>query len=442
MRLLLCLTLYTALLLSASPCAVAGEKVVSANGNDRNPGTREEPWKTLGHACPQLVAGDTLIVLAGEYRERIVVHSSGSSEHGYITIQGEPGAVISGQGVKGKNLVQIENKSYVKIIGLELTKNTNVRDGSGIRVTGHGSHIELRNNRIHEVRGKDAMGITVYGSDSARPIENLVIDGNEIYDCDPAKSEALTLNGNVSNFEVTNNRVHDMNNIGIDFIGGEDGMVKDRTKVTRNGLCKGNKVWRCRARYEGGFAAGIYVDGGRDIVIENNVVTECDLGVEVGAENKGTVVSGIVVRNNFIFRNDKTGIVFGGFEQTAGRVQKCKFVNNTCFQNDMHKKTHNGELWIQWASDNEVSGNSFITDDRGPLVSIDEGGVANNVLNHNKYFSSAGPEGARFMLRGRTINGFAAWQSTSKGDGHSVFEAVDVNLPSIAGHSLGGEIQQ
>ena len=242
MRLFLCLPLYAALLLFASTFAVAGEKVVSTKGNDRNPGTRELPWKTLDHACPLLVAGDTLMVLAGEYRERIVVRSSGSEALGYITIQGEPGTVISGLGVKGQNLVQIENKSYVKIIGLELTKNTNVHDGSGIRVSGHGSHIELRNNRIHEVRGKDAMGITVYGSDSSKPIENLIIDGNEIYDCDPAKSEALTLNGNVANFEVTNNRVHDMNNIGIDFIGGEDGMVKDRTKVTRNGLCKGNKV--------------------------------------------------------------------------------------------------------------------------------------------------------------------------------------------------------
>ena len=417
-----------ALLLLCPSLLAGGQKVVSPQGSDRSPGTAEQPWLTLSHACAQLRAGDTLLVRAGEYRDRIQLEASGSEAEGYITIQGEPGAVVSGVGTKGKNLVQIESQSYVKIIGLELTKNLAVRDGSGIRVTGHCSHIELRNNRIHEVRGKDAMGITVYGTDSVRPIDHLVIDGNEIFDCDPARSEALTLNGNVTDFEVTNNLVHDVNNIGIDFIGGEDGMVRDRTKVARNGVCKGNKVWRCRARYEGGFAAGIYVDGGRDIIIEENVVTQCDLGLEIGAENRGTIVSGIIVRNNFLFHNDKSGIVFGGFEKAAGRVQNCKFEGNTCYENDRHKKDQEGELWIQWASANEVVGNTFVSA-FGPLVQMDEGGVLGNLLNRNKYYNADGVLRAVYMLKDRDIKGFAAWQKAAKQDADSSFEAVEVALP-------------
>ena len=410
---------------------VAKDKVVSPQGDDHATGTAEQPWKTLTRACKDLTAGDTLTVRAGEYRDRIVLESSGSPSDGYITIQGEPGAVVSGEGGKGKHLVLIENQSYVKIIGLELTKFRGVKDGSGIRVIGHGTHIELRNNRIHDIRGKDAMGITIYGNNSAKAIEHVIIDGNEIYDCDPAKSEALTLNGNVSDFEVTNNKVHDLNNIGIDFIGGEEGMVKDRTKVTRNGICKGNKVWRCRSKYEGGFAAGIYVDGGKNITVEDNVITECDLGIEVGAENKGTIVSGIIVRNNMVFHNDKTGIVFGGFERTAGRVQQCKFINNTCFQNNLHRKVNEGELWIQWASDNEVTGNTFVSDGKGPLVQIDEGGLISNTVNHNKYFSAAGIEKAAFLWKDKTFKGFAKWQQVSGLDQNSNFEVVDVNLPSL-----------
>lgn len=77
------------------------------------------------------------------------------------------------------------------------------------------------------------MGITIYGA-SDTPISDLIIDGNEIYN-QTTTSEALTLNGNVMGFQVTNNFVHDVNNIGIDFIGGRglDGAVTQRMSPGR-----------------------------------------------------------------------------------------------------------------------------------------------------------------------------------------------------------------
>src|SRR4029077_12731893 len=88
-------------------------------------------------------------------------------------------------------------------------------------------HGELRRNRIHDIRGRNAMGITVFATEPTA-ISDLVIDGNEVYDCDPAPSEALTLNGNVDWFQVTNNVVRDVNNIGIDAIGGERDIQPDQ----------------------------------------------------------------------------------------------------------------------------------------------------------------------------------------------------------------------
>ena len=172
------------------------------------------------------------------------------------------------------------------------------------------------------------MGVTVYGT-SATPITNLVLDGNEIYDCEPALSETLTLNGNVSGFQVTSNYVHDVNNIGLDFIGGE-GMCPDPAQdAARNGVCRWNRVARARSNYGGGYGAGIYVDGGHDIVLENNTVTESDLGIEVGAEHAGIVATNIIVRSNLLYRNDKPGLIFGGFAANVGRVRFCQFLNNT-----------------------------------------------------------------------------------------------------------------
>ena len=261
---------------------LAESRFVSPSGDDSAAGSESAPWRTIQHGCDQLKPGDVLTVLPGVYEEKIKVRVSGA-EGSPITIQGKPGAVISGKGVKGTDLIHLKDQSFVTIEGLELRDNLQVNDGSGIRVEGHGSHLELRNNRIHEIRGKDAMGITVYGTDRDRPVDYIVIDGNHIYDCDPAKSEALVLNGNVSYFQITNNVVHDVNNIGIDMIGGEVSTTGDASKVARHGVCRGNKVYRCRSNYEDGYAAGIYVDGGHDIVVEDNIVTQCDLGIEIAA---------------------------------------------------------------------------------------------------------------------------------------------------------------
>lgn len=409
----------------------AADRYVSTAGNDAANGESGAPWRTIQRACDLARPGDTIHVAPGTYQEKLVIKVSGTAG-AYVTLKAEPGVVLSGKDVKGDNMILIENLSYLKVTGFEITDHLGVKDGSGIRVKGHGSHIELRNNKIHKIRGRDAMGITIYGTDVNAPIEHLVVDGNEIYDCDPARSEALTLNGNISHFEVTNNVVHDVNNIGIDFIGGEAWTSGDASKVARNGLCKGNKVYRCRANYEDGYAAGIYVDGGRDIVLEDNIVTQCDLGLEVGAENKGSVASGIVVRNNFLFLNDKAGLVFGGYEKSAGRVQNCKFIGNTCYRNDRHKEDQNGELWIQWASENEVTGNTFVVNGSdSPLVQVVAGGSMGNRVDGNRYYTDAGVEDAFFLWKDSDVNGFASWREHSGMDRTSVFGPVDLKLPVV-----------
>ncbi len=235
-------------------------------------------------------------------------------------------------------------------------------DGSGVRVVGAGHHIEILDCVFHDLSGDDSMAITVYGTSVAAPIEDLVIRGNEIYDCEPAQSEALTLNGNVRAFLVENNVVRDVNNIGIDFIGGETSIHP--TLGAREGVCRGNTVIRARASYGGGYGAGIYVDGGRDIVIERNVVVGCDLGIEVGAENAGWDATGIVCRNNVIAGNEKAGLVFGGYDASVGRVRDCLFTHNLIWKNH----TIDGgvaDLWIQFAEDCSVRGNIVVA---GPSV--------------------------------------------------------------------------
>jgi cysteine-rich repeat protein len=367
------------------------------------------------------VAGDTVLVRekATPYFEKLVFPRSGDATAGFISLEAQPGErpVLDGTGVPGAHMVAITNRSWVRLRGFEIQNHTGVSDGSGVRIEGAGTHIEILDNEIHDIRGSDAMGITVYGT-SASPIAQLVIDGNDIHDCEPYRSEALTLNGNVTDFAVTNNVVRDVNNIGIDLIGGETDINPDPTKVARNGVVRGNLVVRAREQ-GGGYAGGIYVDGGRDLVIENNVVTGSDLGIEVGAENAGVLASNVRVRNNVLYANEKAGLVFGGFSAGVGRVVDSSFTNNTLALNDT-LGTGTGELWIQYAEGNLVSGNVVVAGAQARLVTSEAGSI-DNALDYNVYFAPGPAAAAEFVWNGTAYAGLAAFQAGTALDTHSRF---------------------
>lgn len=418
------------MLITGASFAMAADLYVSPSGKDGAAGTREQPWRTIGRAASELKPGDTVHVQPGTYVEKISLKRSGS-EGSPITLQADGAVIVSGKGVEGENIFHIKDASHIRIIGFEIRDNLKVRDGSGIRVEGASSQIELKNCRIHEIRGKDAMGITIYGNNAEKPISDLLIEGCEIFDCEPARSEALTLNGNVTGFRLLNNTVRDVNNIGICMIGGEAWLNGDPTKVTRNGVCRGNRVSRIRSNYGDGYAAGIYVDGGSNIVVEDNVVTGCNLGIEVGAENKGTVTRNITVRNNRIWLNQKAGIVFGGYDAKTGRVQDCIFESNICYHNDTHED-RNGELWIQWASNNTVKRNIFWAGSEGMLMQS-VAGAKDNILDENIWFTEAGPDEANFTWMDHEITGFDTYRKLSGQDQNSRFEKAAIALPAEKG---------
>ena len=396
---------------------------VSPAGDDSGPGSLEKPWRTIQKAADSAPAGSTVHIRGGVYREKVLVRVSGSAEAGFITFRpfGGEAVAIDGTGVPGRNLLLLQDRSYVRIVGMELRNNLKCDFAAAVWVQGRSDHLEVRNCRIHEIRGQDAMGIAVYGDDRSAPISHLVVVGNEIFDCDPAWSEAVTLNGNVVDFEVRDNVVHDVNNIGIDCIGGERTCPDPALDRARRGVVAGNTVYRARSSYEDGYAGGIYVDGGCDIVLERNRVFQCDLGIEVGCENKGCVASGNIVRDNLVYGNVKAGLVLGGYDYPrSGLVRECRFLNNSVFFNDT-LRVGNGELMVQYALACDVRNNIVVSREDNYLMSSTAPAGGNNRFDYNLWFCPAGSSDIRIDWSGELYRRFGDYQRGTSLDAHSRF---------------------
>src|SRR6266576_134223 len=209
---------------------------VSTTGNDSNPGTILSPWRTIQHAANSVQAGDTVYVRGGVYNESVNISASGSAIAGPITFQTFPGenAIVDGTGLvpstsSAQGLIHITNQSYISIQGLEI-RNYQTASASaipaGIWVSGSGSNIQILNNVIHNIvttseTTGSAFGIAVYGTAAPASLDSVTISGNQVYGLKTGTSESVNVDGNVTNFAITNNIIHDNDNIGIDVIGFE-----------------------------------------------------------------------------------------------------------------------------------------------------------------------------------------------------------------------------
>ncbi len=66
-------------------------RYVSPAGDDGNPGTETQPWRTMAHALAQLVAGDTLVLRQGSYDERSLRVACAGTSSRPIVIRNHPG---------------------------------------------------------------------------------------------------------------------------------------------------------------------------------------------------------------------------------------------------------------------------------------------------------------------------------------------------------------
>ena len=247
--------------------AQGGDYYVSTQGNDSNPGTSAQPFRTITRAYGLATAGSTIIVLPGVYTDYtsnwgLHLGRSGTAASPIILkSQVRGGAIIDGQNAGDRN------------VGIYIDGHYNIVDGFEIRGGPHG-------------------GITIWG------------DFNQIL----------------------NNRIHHNGNPASSSTLGQDGVYSSEN--TRNTIYVGNYI-HDNGRPGSNLDHALYLCGDNEMIINNVLVRNASYGLHIAgyatvsnmrvynnvmAHNgkSGIIfwmpVSGVDIRNNIIVHNGKFGI--------------------------------------------------------------------------------------------------------------------------------------
>lgn len=139
----------------------------SQTGSDANPGTQSQPLKTIQKAASMATAGDTVVVQAGNYPERVTIKQSGRSGEP-ITFRAEGTVRMYGFTVLASQIV---------IQGFDISNTPDdSRHGWGIYV--NGSNCIIADNYIHNATWGGILLFTK--ANQYTEIENCIVRNNRL----------------------------------------------------------------------------------------------------------------------------------------------------------------------------------------------------------------------------------------------------------------------
>lgn len=193
------LLLFALILASLSVAHATETFYVSNSGNDGNSGTASQPFLTIQRCAEWVQAGDTCLVRAGVYDERVTPPVGGAPGNP-ITFKAEGSVRTRGFSLR---------TGYIRVEGFEITNTPNIWPGYyGIFLQGDG--YQIVDNQIHDTIGD---GIFFY---KTSPYANRsLITGNVIYRAD---GTGITIFGQ-DNIVERNDISHTLNTSGGDADG-------------------------------------------------------------------------------------------------------------------------------------------------------------------------------------------------------------------------------
>ena len=320
-----------------------------ASANDNNGGSEAAPWATIKKAATTASAGDTVLVKDGIYYDRVVFTQSGNAS-AYITIKTYPGhnPEINGQNnAQWDGLVNFSGVDYIRFEGFTVT-NCNI--GQAIYIIHNGgnpsTYIELRDLILSHI---DDSGVQVRGNASYIVIENCVAH-------DFASASA---------FDAST------------YSGGRPHHV----------TVKGNEI------YNSGFA-GVGSERADDIVVENNIIYDSEIGIDIGSGKRN------IIRNNSV-TNCPDGIILSSnsdsevYENTIDDTNEAMYA----YYWSAHGEPHQNNKWYRNLIMNANFG--FFEMDR-KNTSADTGPTSGHEYYNNVFYNVGGGNSYRgtFWFRG------------------------------------------
>ncbi len=331
------------------PARITGRTLyVSPTGNDNNPGTQAQPWKTIGFAARQLDKGDTLLVRGGNYDENTLISGANGYRSGQlnnpITVRAFTGetpvlrAVASGS----RTALMIEgpggNVTDWVFDGLRFGgASTTI----GMMISG-AKNITVKSCSFHSTMTTSAIGILVANSSEDVRITNCLID-KPLFDqieigaarhVEIRNNEFTNFNsrhgihahgGSANNMVIADNYFHDghpFEGAIFLYLGTQGSRVVNNVFANILRADPGNPS-------NTGLGNALLVVRSGEITVENNVF----YNTEHAAIQLNEFSNFGIYRNN-IFMDCETGIRFRGgvasFSSTAGAVMDYNiFYNNT-----------------------------------------------------------------------------------------------------------------
>ncbi len=382
-------------------------------------GNSSKPFKTIQYAIEHVPAGSIIAVSPGIYSERLDLTGR---YRVYITNAGSELPVLSGGSYTDGYLVEISGADQITLDHFEI-RDFRGDDLECVLIRRASRQVTISSCAFTNIGVNSPSGnahIILAKGDSAEPLTDISICRNTIARCYTGYSESVTMESNVDGFEIIGNLIHDVTNIAIDVTGFySNGVNNPVMNQARNGLIAGNTIYNAVSPYAS--CAGIYVDGGRNIVIENNTVHNSMYGIEIGCENRVdedqpsylATASDVKVRYNLIYACSEAGIVVGGYDMAeAGKVTNCEIYHNTLFKN-------NDEIDLAHCSDIDFYRNIIFGSGLEKYFMYHYADTAISGLNsdNNIFFTDQG--NGRFKLSGKYASTLEQWRLISGQDMHS-----------------------
>jgi hypothetical protein len=322
------------------PVATTKAWYVATNGNDANNGSQGAPFASVKKAFDIVQPGEAIEIAAGTYNitQPLRVAGKKGAADKPIVIQGKGNAVLRwGAGVitTFDGVITIDNSAYVTVRGLRI-------ENSGLFgiLSANSDFTTLEKNVVDT---SIASGIAFFGG------TNAVVRGNDLSRfCDRGQNgtafncqEGLTI-ADVTRFDVDSNIVHDA--LQLNTPGGQQrqpggGEGIDVKGASRDGVVRNNRVYNLNQ-------LGIYIDGFakavENVQVYNNIVHNTASGIVVAAETPRGSVKNVDIFNNLVYNNGLDGISISGTfvdeppgvqPRTPGPRENIRIFHNTVFGN-------------------------------------------------------------------------------------------------------------